>query len=71
MQFLIETVRPAVPEGTGRLVALSPTLGGVREIAVELFADDELALAALDLLGPASEGELRGEPGVLRFAPVA
>jgi hypothetical protein len=71
MQFLIETVRPAVPASSGRQVALAPTLGGVREIAAELFADDELALAALDVMGPSPEGELRGEPGVLRFGPAA
>ena len=69
MQFLIETERPAVPASAGRQVALSPTLAGVREIAAELFADDELALAQLDAIERWPEGELRGEPGVLRFAP--
>jgi hypothetical protein len=70
MQFLSETVRPAVPASAGRQVALSPTLAGVREIAADLFADDELALAQLQAIESA-EGELRGEAGALRFAPAA
>jgi hypothetical protein len=71
MQFLIETVRPELPAIRGRQVALSPTLAGVREIAADLFADDELALAELDAIERWPEGELRGEPGVLRFGPAA
>jgi hypothetical protein len=71
MQFLIETVRPAVPASAGRQVALSPTLAGVREIAADLFADDELALAQLQAIERSAEGELRGEAGALRFAPAA
>jgi hypothetical protein len=69
MQFLIETVRPEAPAIRGRQVALCPSLAAVRNVAAEHFADDELALAQLDALGGAPEGELRGEPGVLRFAP--
>ena len=71
MQFLIETERPAVPASAGRQVALSPTLAGVREIAADLFADDALALSQLGAIGRSTEGELRGEPGVLRFGPAA
>jgi hypothetical protein len=69
MQFLIETERPAVPAMKGRQVALSPTLAGVREIAADLFADDELALAELDAIERSPEGELSGDWGELRFAP--
>jgi hypothetical protein len=71
MQFLIETLRPAAPANRGRQLALCATLAGVHEIAAELFAGDELALAELEALGGLPEGELRGEPGVLRFAPAA
>jgi hypothetical protein len=71
MQFLIETGRPAVPASAGRQVALSPTLAGVREIAADLFAEDQVALAELDQIERWPEGELRSEPGVLRFGPAA
>jgi hypothetical protein len=69
MQFLIETVSPAVPAGGGRQVVLCPTLAGVRETAAELFAGDELALDAFDALGRPPEGELAGPWGEFRFAP--
>jgi hypothetical protein len=69
MQFLIETVRPELPAIRGRQVALCPTLAAVHTIAAEHFAGDELALEQLEALGGSPEGELRGEPGVLRFAP--
>ena len=71
MQFLIETV---TREGDGadscvRRLAIVPTLAEARSVAADACGGCDWALAELDVLGAAPEGELAGEWGRVRFAP--
>lgn len=73
MQFLIETVTDASDE-TGadrarRQLTLVPTLAEARSVAAEACAASDWALAELEAMGSAPEGELAGEWGRVRFAP--
>lgn len=68
MQFLIEHIDPSADEMLHTAVVTGRS--GVLDAAGELAGGDRATARQLEAISRCSEGELAGDFGVFRFAPV-